>query len=63
MASFEAKIVWTRPRNRENENYCFVPFRSYRRRYRKFEKNSKKIQKKKKILLWFHFKPKQVERG
>ena len=26
MASFEAKIVWTRPRKRENKNYRFVPF-------------------------------------
>ena len=26
MASFEAKIVWKRPRKRENKNYRFVPF-------------------------------------
>ena len=26
MASFEAKIVWTRPRKRENKNCRFVPF-------------------------------------
>ena len=26
MASFQAKIVWKRPRKRENENYRFVPF-------------------------------------
>ena len=63
MASFQAKIVWKRPRKRENKNYPFVLFRSYLTRYRKFEKNSKKIQKIKKILLWFHFKPKQVESG
>ena len=25
MALFEAKIVWTRPRKRENKNYRFVP--------------------------------------
>ena len=50
MASFEAKIVWERPRKRENKNYRFVLFRSYLTRYRKFEKNSKKIQKIKKIL-------------
>ena len=24
MASFQAKIVWERPRKRENKNYCFV---------------------------------------
>ena len=26
MALFEAKIVWTTPRKRENKNYRFVPF-------------------------------------
>ena len=26
MASYQAKIVWKRPRKRENENYRFVPF-------------------------------------
>ena len=26
MDSFQAKIVWKRPRNRENKNYRFVPF-------------------------------------
>ena len=26
MASFQAKIVWKRPRKRENKNYCFVTF-------------------------------------
>ena len=26
MTSFQAKIVWKRPRKRENKNYCFVPF-------------------------------------
>ena len=25
MALFQAKIVWKRPRKRENENYSFVP--------------------------------------
>ena len=25
-ASFQAKIVWKRPRKRENKNYRFVPF-------------------------------------
>ena len=25
MALFQAKIVWKRPRKRENKNYCFVP--------------------------------------
>ena len=26
MASFKAKIVWKKPRKRENKNYCFVSF-------------------------------------
>ena len=26
MALFQAKIVWKRPRKRENKNYRFVPF-------------------------------------
>ena len=26
MASFESKLRWTRPRNRENGNYYFDPF-------------------------------------
>ena len=26
MASFQAKIVWKRPRKSENKNYRFVPF-------------------------------------
>ena len=26
MASFQGKIVWKRPKKRENKNYRFVPF-------------------------------------
>ena len=26
MASFQAKIVWKKPRKRENKNYCFITF-------------------------------------
>ena len=26
MASFQAKIVWKRPRKRQNKNYCFITF-------------------------------------
>ena len=43
MASFQAKIVWKRPRKRENKNYRL--FRSFLTRYGKFQKNSNKIQK------------------
>ena len=45
MDSFQAKIGWNSPRKRENKNYCSVPFRSNPTRNRKFQKNSKKIQK------------------
>ena len=58
MASFKAKIGWKTQRNRENKNCHFVLFRSYPTRNRKFQKNSKKIQKTKKIPFWLHFKPK-----
>ena len=58
MDSFQAKIGWNSPRKRENKNYRSVPFRSNPTRNRKFQKNSKKIQKIKKIPLWIHFKPK-----
>ena len=45
MASFQANIGWIRQIKRENENYRSVPFHSYTTRNRKFQKNSKKIQK------------------
>ena len=45
MASFQAKIGWKRPRNRENKIYRSVPFCSYPTRNRKFQKNSKKHSK------------------
>ena len=44
MASFQAIIVWKRMRKREIK--IIVPFRSNPTRKRKFQKNSKKIQKK-----------------
>ena len=53
MASFQAKIGWKMPRTRKNKNYRFVPFRSYTTRNRKFQKNSKNIQKIKKYLYGF----------
>ena len=45
MASFQSKIDWKRIRKRENKNYRSVPFCSYPMRNKKFQKNSKKIQK------------------
>ena len=43
MASFQIKIVWKRPRKRENKNYRFVPFLPVT-----LQKIPKKQQKKKK---------------
>ena len=48
MASCLAKIGLKRPRKNENNNYRSVPFSSYPTLNRKFQKNSKKIQKVKK---------------
>ena len=53
MASFQAKIGWKMPRTRKNKNYRFIPFRSYTTSNRKFQKNSKNIQKIKKYLYGF----------
>ena len=49
MASFKAKIGWKRMRKRENKNY--PSFHSYPRHDRKFQKNGKKIQKIKNIIV------------
>ena len=43
MASLQAKIGWKCMRNRENKNYHYVSFQPDDNR--KFQKNSKKIQK------------------
>ena len=61
MATFQAKIVWKRPRKRENKNYRFVPFLpdDLQKIPKKQEINSKN----KKIPLWLQFKRKSVERG
>ena len=56
MASFQTKIVWKRPRKRENKNYRFVP--SLPDALQNItEKNCKKIKKIKKTPLWLHLKP------
>ena len=44
MASFQAKRGWERPRKREKKK-IIVPMSSYPTQNRKFQKNSKKIQK------------------
>ena len=53
MDSFQAKIGWNSLRNRENNNYRSVPFRSNPTRNRKFKKNRKKIKKTKKYHYGF----------
>ena len=53
MASFQAKIGWKMQRKRENKNFRSVPFRFYPTRKRKFQKNSKKIEKTKQYRYGF----------
>ena len=59
MASFLTKIVWERPRKRENKNYRFVSFLpdTLQKIPKKYQNN------KKKIPLWHHFQPKQFGKG
>ena len=61
MASFQAKIGWKRLKKREKK--IIVSFRSYPTDNRKFQKNSKNIQKNSKIPLRLLLKPKQVGNG
>ena len=58
MESFQTKIVWKRPRKRENKNYRFVKLLPDA-----LQKIQKKYQKNKKIPLSHHFKPKQFGKG
>ena len=58
MASFQDKIVWKRPRKRENKNYHVVTFLPDT-----LQKIPKTQEKNKKIPLWHHFKPKQFGKG
>ena len=53
ITSFQAKVGW-KVREREKIK-IFVPFRSYPTRNRKFQKNSKKIQKIKKNIIMISF--------
>ena len=61
MASLQAKIGWKRPRKGKNKNYRFVPFRSYTTHNRKFQKNSKKIQKVRKHHYGFFSRQNKLE--
>ena len=59
MASFQAKIVWKRPRNRENKNYRFVPFLPDA--LQKIpKKKAKKLEKKLKNTIMVSFQAKIV---
>ena len=60
MASFQAKIGWNRLTNKEKK--IVVPFRSLPTRNRKFQKNSKKIQKIKKPCYDFFSSQKSLEK-
>ena len=56
MNSFQAKIG--RKKMRKRKIKIILPFHSYPRRERKFQKNGKKIQKIQTYHCGFHFKPK-----
>ena len=56
MDSFNAKIGWKLMRKREIK--IIVPIRSYPKRNRKFQKNSKKIQNIKKNIIMATFQAK-----
>ena len=53
MASFQAKIVWKRPRKRENKNYRFIPFLT-----NQLEKIPKEKQKNSKNIIIASFQAK-----
>ena len=62
MASCLAKIGLKMPRKNENNNYRSVPFSSYLTLNRKFQKNSKKIQRFKKYHYGFISSQKKLEK-
>ena len=61
MASFQAKIGWKRLRKRENKT--IASFRTYPNRNRKFQNNSKQIQKIKKFLYGFISSQNRMEKA
>ena len=63
MASCLAKIGLKRPRKNETNNYRSVPFSSYPTLNRKFQKNSKKIQRFKKYHYGFISSQNRVEKA
>ena len=63
MGSFQAKIGWKKQRKRENNKYRFVSFRPYPSRNRKFQNNSKQIQKLKKFIYGFISSQNRMEKA
>ena len=63
MGPFQDKIGWKAQRKRENKNCRFVLFRSYPTRNRKFQKNSKKIQKIRKHYYGLFSSQNRFEKG
>ena len=61
MASFQAKIGWKRLRKREKK--IILPFQSYPRRDRIFQKNGKKVQKIKKYHCGFILSQNRVDKA
>ena len=61
MASFQAKIVWKRPRKRENKNYRFVMVLPDA--VQKIAKKLQKSSKNQKMPVWLHLKAEQVRKG
>ena len=58
IASFQAKVSWKSPRKGEKKNFRFYPTRN-----RKFQKNSKKIQKIKKYHYGFILSQNRLEKA
>ena len=57
MASFQAKIVWNRPRKRENKNYRFVSFLpDALQKIQKKQQKNEKVNKKSTIMASFQAK-------
>ena len=57
MASFQAKIIWKRPRKRENKNYRFVPFLpDALQKIPKKQQKNKKVNKKNTMMASFQAK-------
>ena len=63
MAPLQAKIGWKMQRKTENKNFHSVPFRFYPTCNRKFQKNSKKIEKTKQYHYGFISSQNRLEKA